>query len=75
MIYYQVKRDTFNAITQARRTGRDATLIQGELYTEKEREKMPVSADVFERVNIRKRDTFTMFGARFPVRGAVILPA
>ena len=77
MLYYRVKRDGVNVMTQARNNvyRLQATLIQGELYTAKEREKMPVSAAVFERVNIKPRDTFTMCGARFPKRGAAVLPA
>ena len=41
-------------------------LVGGELYTEKEFNKLPyIYAEAFEKVEIDKKDTYMFFGARF----------
>lgn len=65
MIYYKV-REQYDNFPKNPKVRDGNILVGGELYTEKEFEKLPfVYAGAFERVEIPKKDTYFFFGARF----------
>ena len=65
MVYYRV-REQYDNFPKNPKVKDGNILIGGELYTEKEFEKLPfVYAEAFERVEIDKKNTYMFFGARF----------
>ena len=65
MVYYRV-REQYDNFPKNPKVRDGNILVGGELYTEKEFEKLPfVYAEAFERVEIDKKDTYFFFGARF----------
>ena len=65
MIYYRV-REQYDNFPKNPKVKDGNILVGGELYTEKEFEKLPfVYAGAFERVKIDKKNTYMFFGARF----------
>lgn len=65
MIYYRVRKE-YDNFPKNPRIHDVNILIGGELYTEKEFNKLPyVYAGAFERVEIPKSQTYWFFGARF----------
>ena len=69
MTYYRVRKEYDNFPRNPRM--RDGSiLIGGELYTEKELNKLPsIYAGAFERVEVPKSQTYWFFGARFAKGG------
>lgn len=69
MTYYRVRKEYDNLPRNPRM--RDGNiLIGGELYTEKELNKLPyIYAGAFERVEVPKSQTYWFFGARFAKGG------
>jgi hypothetical protein len=70
MLYYRVKPEYDNKPRYKKNSrGKlvmDSILVANELYTLKEFEKLErVCLDWFEKVNIKKTDTYFFFGARF----------
>ena len=67
MIYYRVRKE-YDQFPQNPKVHDGNILIGGELYTEKDFNKLPfVYAGAFERVEIPKNRTFIGFGARFEI--------
>lgn len=65
MTYYRV-REQYDNFPKNPKVRDGNILVGGELYTEKEFNKLPyVYAEAFERVEINKKDTYFFFGARF----------
>jgi len=65
MTYYRV-REQYDQFPKNPKVRDGNILIGGELYTEKEFNKLPyVYAGAFEKVDIKKSDTYVFFGARF----------
>ena len=65
MVYYRVRKE-FDNFPQNPRIHDGNILIGGELFTEKEFNKLPyVYAGAFEKVDIPKNKTYWFFGARF----------
>lgn len=65
MTYYRV-REQYDNFPKNPKVRDGNILVGGELYTEKEFNKLPfVYAGAFERVEINKNDTYFFFGARF----------
>ena len=65
MTYYRV-REQYDNFPKNPKVKDGNILVGGELYTEKEFNKLPfVYAEAFERVEIDKKDTYMFFGARF----------
>ena len=65
MIYYRV-REQYDQFPKNPKVRDGNILVGGELYTEKELNKLPyIYADAFEKVEIPKKDTYFFFGARF----------
>ena len=65
MTYYRV-REQYDNFPKNPKVRDGNILVGGELYTEKEFEKLPfVYAGAFERVEIDKKKTYMFFGARF----------
>ena len=65
MLFYRV-REQYDQFPKNPKVRDGNILIAGELYTEKELDKLPyIYAGAFEQVNIRKKDTYYLFGARF----------
>ena len=65
MIYYCVRKE-FDNFPQNPRIHDGNILIGGELFTEKEFNKLPyVYAGAFERIDIPRNQTYWFFGARF----------
>ena len=65
MTYYRV-REQYDNFPKNPKVRDGNILVGGELYTEKEFEKLPfVYAVAFERVEIDKKNTYMFFGARF----------
>lgn len=65
MTYYRV-REQYDQFPKNPKVRDGNILVGGELYTEKEFNKLPyVYASAFERVEIDKKDTYFFFGARF----------
>lgn len=65
MTYYRV-REQYDNFPKNPKVKDGNILVGGELYTEKEFNKLPfVYAGAFERVEIDKKDTYFLFGARF----------
>ena len=68
MIYYRVRKE-YDNFPQNPRIHDGNILIGGELFTEKEFNKLPyVYAGAFERVEIPKNQTYWFFGVRFQKR-------
>lgn len=69
MTYYRVRKEYDNFPRNPRM--RDGNiLIGGELYTEKELNKLPyIYTGAFERVEVPKSQTYWFFGARFAKGG------
>lgn len=69
MTYYRVRKEYDNLPRNPRM--RDGNiLIGGELYTEKELNKLPyIYAGAFDRVEVPKSQTYWFFGARFAKGG------
>lgn len=71
MIYYRVRKE-YDNFPQNPRIHDGNILIGGELFTEKEFNKLPyVYAGAFERVEIPKNQTYWFFGARFAEEGEI----
>ena len=69
MIYYRV-RQSYDQMPKNPRIHDGDILVGGELYTEKELDKLPfIYAAAFERIEIPKSQTYWFFGARFAVGG------
>lgn len=69
MIYYRVRKE-YDNFPRDPRIHDVNILIGGELYTEKEFNKLPyVYAGAFERIDIPKNQTYWLFGARFAKGG------
>lgn len=65
MIYYRVRKE-FNNFPQNPRIHDGNILVGGELFTEREFNKLPyVYARAFERIDISRNSTYWFFGARF----------
>lgn len=65
MIYYRVRKE-FDNFPQNPRIHDGNILVGGELFTEKEFNKLPyVYAGAFERIDIPRNQTYWFFGARF----------
>ena len=65
MIYYRVRKE-FDNFPQNPRIHDGNILIGGELFTEKEFNKLSyVYAGAFERIDIPRNQTYWFFGARF----------
>ena len=65
MIYYRV-REQYDNFPKNPKVRDGNILVGGELYTEKEFNKLPyIYAEAFEKVEIDKKDTYMFFGARF----------
>lgn len=60
MKYFRVKKESDNV-----RIGGSHFLVQNELYTEKEVERLRIPEQDLVVVNVRKCDTYFCFGARF----------
>ena len=74
MLYYRVKKEYDNK-RKFRYTNKEKThvksddiLIAGELYTQKEREKLHHKNDCFDLVEVPKNKTYFFFGARFEMK-------
>lgn len=68
MIYYRVRKE-YDNFPQNPKVHDGNILVGGELFTEKEFNKLPfVYAGAFERVEISKNKTYMFFGARFEGR-------
>ena len=71
MIYYRV-RQSYDQMPKNPRVHDGDILVGGELYTEKELDKLPfIYAAAFERVEIPKSQTYWSFGARFQTQGGM----
>lgn len=69
MIYYRVRKE-YDNFPRNPRIHDVSILIGGELYTEKEFNKLPyVYAGAFERVEVPKSQTYWFFGTRFAKGG------
>lgn len=66
MKYYKVKREYDNKYFLIKK--KYWFLIGDELYTVKEREKLPIGDEAFEIINLNKNNTRNTFGARFQIR-------
>ena len=65
MTYYRV-REQYDNFPKNPKVRDGNILVGGELYTEKEFNKLPyIYAGAFEKVEIPKNDTYFFFGARF----------
>ena len=65
MIYYRVRKE-FDNFPQNPKIHDGNILVGGELFTEKEFNKLPYAyAGAFERIDIPKNQTYWFFGARF----------
>lgn len=65
MTYYRV-REQYDNLQKNPKVRDGNVLVGGELYTEKELNKLPyIYAGAFEKVEIPKKDTYFFFGARF----------
>ena len=65
MTYYRV-REQYDNFPKNPKVRDGNILVGGELYTEKELNKLPyIYEGAFERVEINKNDTYFFFGARF----------
>ena len=65
MVYYRV-REQYDNFPKNPNVTAGNILVGGELYTEKEFNKLPyIYAGAFEKVEIPKKDTYFFFGARF----------
>ena len=71
MTYYRV-RQSYDQAPKNPRVRDGDILVGGELYTEKELNKLPfIYAAAFERVEIPKSQTYWLFGARFQKQGGI----
>lgn len=65
MIYYRVRKE-YDNLPKNPKIHDGNILIGGELYTEKEFNKLPyIYAGAFERIDIPRNQTYWFFGARF----------
>ena len=65
MTYYRVREQYYN-FPKNPKVKDGNILVGGELYTEKELNKLPyIYAGAFEKVEIPKKDIYFFFGARF----------
>lgn len=65
MTYYRV-REQYDNFPKNPKVKDGNILVGGELYTEKELNKLPyIYAGAFEKVEIDEKDTYFFFGARF----------
>ena len=65
MTYYRV-REQYDTFPKNPKVKDGNILVGGELYTEKEFNKLPyIYAGAFEKVEIDKKNTYMFFGARF----------
>lgn len=65
MTYYRV-REQYDNLPKNPKVRDGNVLVGGELYTEKELNKLPyIYAGAFEKVEIDKKNTYFFFGARF----------
>lgn len=65
MVYYRV-REQYDNFPKNPKVRDGNILVGGELYTEKEFNKLPfVYAGAFEKVEIDEKNTYMFFGARF----------
>lgn len=72
MTYYRVKPEYDNKTRYVWRRGQgvpDSILVANELYTKKEFEKIANYHGYFEKVEIKKTNTYFCFGCRFECRG------
>lgn len=60
MIFYIVKKEYDN---YPRKDG--SILVQNELYTQKEKDKYDISDKYLQKIDVKKNQTYWMFGARF----------
>ncbi len=60
MTYYRVRKEF-----DQKKLPKFDFLIANELYTARERKKLPISDEAFEKINIPKNKTYWFFGARF----------
>ena len=72
MLYFKAKKE-YDQTPRYKKTARgrvydNTILIQNELYTAREREKLAMSADCFDVVSIPKTRVYFSFGARFEMR-------
>ena len=71
MIYYRVRKE-YDNFPQNPRIHDGNILVGGELFTEKEFNKLPyVYAGAFERIDIPRNSTYWFFGARFAEEGEI----
>ena len=71
MIYYRVRKE-YDNFRQNTRIHDGNILVGGELFTEKEFNKLPyVYAGAFERIDIPRNSTYWFFGARFAEEGEI----
>ena len=75
MVYYKVK-PQYDNIPRYVYVGhsnlkirRDSILIAHELYTPRERERVAMKDEFFDRVEISRKKTYWFFGARFASEG------
>ena len=65
MIYYQVRKE-YDNVPKNPKVHDGNILIGGELYTEKEFNRLPYQYDgAFDKVEVPKNKTYMFFGARF----------
>ena len=79
MLYYRVKPDMDNRplykyVGHTNRVKQDGILIANELYTPAERKQIANADKFFERVEIKKTETYWFFGARFSNDTGVNIP-
>lgn len=68
MKYYRANRDAYDYFN-------NSSLIKGELCTPRERERLfrYISDECFDTVSVKKHETHTFFGARFPDESALVI--
>ena len=68
MKYYRANCDAYDHFNQS-------SLIKGELCTPKERDVLfrYIADECFDTVHVKKTETYTFFGARFPDENAIII--
>lgn len=79
MLYFRVKPDMdqrplYKYICNGQKVKQDGILIANELYTPGERQKIANAAKFFDRVEIKKTETYLFFGARFANDTGVNVP-
>ena len=66
MVYYKAKKDMQSIYTHD--TSKCITIVKDELFTTSEMQKNKLPFDLFDVVEINKRDVIWFFGARFEVK-------